>query len=706
MFLWAVIVVGGSGLLIAGIIVTWYRGQAALDAKRITYRLTFPAGLDLDKVALLLSSLTGITKAPVKVPTVQLRPPHGENTLVLEILSTPQELCYLLSFAPELEATVSGHLRGLLPTMGFEQVMSETALSWSVGVELSARRVHEPNPELVPALLSGLRQLGGNQAAICQFVFRPVHYSVSDLDESAFYVLGRLAVRGDYIEAKQSLKHLLNSYRSLQVFSTSLLGTDGLRDVSNRATPYLWPSMVSARALAVSCGLPPVPTAGLKLGGRKLLPPDHVVPEIGLPIAKSNFPGTDRILAFNPEDLAKHVDIVGKTGVGKSVLMANLAVEEMDQGYGVGIIDPHGDLIESILARIPRHRHEDVILFEPARTNYAVGFNIFQGSEAPDVIADQVMAIFKGIYNDSGIYTSNYLRGAIQALASVPGMTLVDLEPFFNDASFRARIISQVEDVFIREMWLRFDRQKPAEQRQQVQPSIHRIQPLLMRPSVRLALGQSENQLDLTMVLKEKKILLVSLPENLGRETAELFGSLFFSRLWSAAQSMAKGERQLFFLHMDEAQKFMNMPQSLDVVLDEARKFKLGLTLAHPGVARLPASMRFAINASTRTKVAFQLSSDDARLVAPEFGSVTVEDLTSLQKREIILKTVNNDETSSAVSGKTLDEGKPTSNPDVLRTRNERIWGRAASEIDKEIMGRQQAKGGGSRPTIGQEEDE
>jgi hypothetical protein len=625
--------------------------------------------------------------------------------LVFEILSTPASLVYLVSLPPQVDRSVKSSLRGALPALGLEPVPAYRA-DWTFAVELRPVELTKPNSNLVGALLTSFRHLREGDAVLAQFIFHPSGHRPEGSDERAFYVAGRIAARGPEARAKELLQDVLSKYQTMEAFSTGLL--EDVEAVNHRATPRLWASLMSPKTLAIVCGLPigGPRIEGLQLGGGRKLPPDNIIPsQGGLPIAMANYPGMERPLNLSAEDLAKHMDVVGRTGVGKSIFMGSLAVEQIKQGYGVGVIDPHGDLIEWLLRRIPDNRRDDVILFEPGRTDHAVGLNIFAGVQSPEVVADQMMAIFKGIYNDQGIYTSNYLRGAIQAVAGVPAMTLVDVPVFLRDARFRARILRQVEDATIRDLWRRFEADNNETQKAAMTlPALNRIQPLLMRSSVRLTLGQSENRLDMARVLRERKVLLVSLPAN-QEETATLSGSLFFSGLWSAATSVPQDERQLYFLHLDEAQRFMNMPQALDTVLEQARKFKLGLDLAHPGVARLSMQMRAAINASTRTKVVFQSGMDDARELAKELG-VEPADIASLNKREVIIKTVVDDRTSNPVTGKTRQEVRPTSDPAEVRRLNDERWARSAREIDEEIMRRQQAAGTGGPPRIGRVDDD
>jgi hypothetical protein len=306
--------------------------------------------------------------------------------------------------------------------------------------------------------------------------------------------------------------------------------------------------------------------------------------------------------------------------------MLKIMLEQMKAKHGVGFVDPTGDGVEDLMCRIPENRWEDVVVVDPTDEQFPVGITVFNRIQDPSVQADNLMAIIAGIYKDNGIYVSNYLRAAIQALASVPGSTLVDVPAFMKDAEFRQQIMDQVDDDELIRIWRHFDTLKESEKENRIAPSLHRVQPLLMRPSVRRTLGQS-NGLDFGQIIREGKILLVSLPKGrIGDDTAILIGSVIVSRIWQEAQARQRGEREpFFFLNIDEAPNFLNNT-SLDTIFAEAAKFGLGLAVANQQESQWPMKERAAIHANTRNKLIFKSSVDDQMIVARTLG-VTPEDV-------------------------------------------------------------------------------
>lgn len=695
--------------------------------RRRTYSLLFPRDFKADAVLALVRSLSGPLEPQLLRPAV---------TIAAEIYADAGGLAFFVTLPRDrdvgLRSLISSHVPGLIlvPTAGSEDRIA--AEPWDDVIEIGTSRAHRPlrldKPEsAVVGLLSAFGNLRTGEALALQWVIagsqprgklstEQATRSWQRQDSGAhnakyaeptFLAVGRLAARGP--NPDQLLARVGGFLASLRTHGVSLQRQRTRTSVTAarlraRAGVLAFPAHLNATEVAAligwPCGRPAVP--GLPISMSRRLPADEHIPRTGLVVARSNYPGSNRLLGFHPDDLVKHLHVQGKTGVGKSVFMVNLAVAQMEAGYGVGLIDPTGDTTHELLERIPPHRRDDVIVFDPTDIAHPVGFNVFAGVENPEVLADQMMAIFHGIYHDNGIYVNNYLRGAIQALCSVPGMTVAEIPAFLTDDRFRASVLDQISDEMLRFTWERFGAQRRTEQMQMVAPAINRIQPLLMRQSVLYTLGQSQNQLDMARIFAERKILVVSLPKGpLGEETAQLFGSLVFARLWQAAMARPRADRHPFFLHIDEAQNFLHMPLPMDQVLDEARKYGFGLTLAHQRESQLPPLLRSAIHANTRTKVYFRLSADDARSVARELGPpIEPEDLVSLGKFEVVIQATTAEVTCPPATAVTLAPAPVTGSAEDLRAIARR-WARPIEEVKTEIIRRQRRSAASVPPPSG-----
>lgn len=705
-------VIGLSASLLGGVVLVRLHQRRRGDRERRVYLASFPRDLPHDAVLNFVRALSGLPAPRLMQPT---------HTVVFDTYADASGIQHYLSIPRNVTAGVEALFRthiagGSLVRVAVDPV---TTTPWDEAVELKTSSARLPlriaRPEATTAtLLSKFAPLADDEAVLMQWVLLRAHAELGSitnlsnaskadadrtrlkekLSEPLFLAVGRVGAKGhkarDHIASVRD--GLASTHAQGMVFRKRAVSSGAARErIHGRVAPLVFPCHLNARevsaVLGFPFGTPNVP--GLPVSRSRQLAATRTIPSRGFVVGKSNFPGDERVLALVPAEQVKHTHIQGKTGTGKSTLITSLVVQQADLGYGVGVIDPTGDLIEDILPRLPRERIDDVVLFDPADTEHPIGFNIFSGTKDPEVVADQLMAIFHGIYKDNGLWANNYLRAAIQTLAAVPGMTLCEVPAFLSDERFRAKVVERLADPMLTDLWHQFDT-RGRERHQLVAPAIHRVQPLLMRRSVRLTLGQSHNQIDMPWVIGEGKILLVNVSKGqIGEETSSLFGSLVFARVWQAAQGRARGNRKPFFLHIDEAQNFVNMPLAIADVLAEARKYGLGLTLAHQHESQLPAAMKAAVHANTRTKIMFQLSAEDAKTAAKELGPpIEPEDLVSLGRYEVVMQTSTDERTSPPATARTLPPIAPRVSAEAVRAASRRQWSKRTSDVEQELSGR------------------
>ncbi len=686
--------------------------QRKVGPEYSTYRLTFPRETPKDAALNLMWALAGVTM-------------RRNQAFVYETYGNSKGWWQYLSVAPSQTASIEQLLRANVKGVFIEpQDLPET--EWADGMELALTDMYRPlnlgDPGgAVASILSHFTPLQSDEAVLLQWVFtgagplpktpprRP--WPRKQIDEKAylakvgnhtFLAVCRIAVKGPSPRAK--LKLMGTPFHSLKAdgvkFEDRRVPWRLLEErIARRSVPMNYKIHLTdlelATVLPIPFGAPNVP--GMAQVHTRHIWADDSVPSEGFVFGESTFPGTQRPVAFNPEEMLQHTHYQGLTRSGKSNSMAYLMLEKMKAGHGVGFIDPTGDGVEDLMSRIPESRWDDVVIVDPTDEQFPVGINVFDGAQDPSVRADQLMAIIAGIYKDNGIYVSNYLRAAIQALASVPGSTLVDVPAFMKDSEFRAQIMEQVGDDELVRIWQHFEKLKESEKENRIAPSLHRVQPLLMRPSVRLTLGQS-NGLDFAQILREGKILLVSIPKGrIGDDTAILIGSAVVSRIWQEAQGRRRGEREpYFYLNIDEAPNFLNMPTALDTMFAEASKFGLGLAVANQQEGQWPMKERAAIHANTRNKLIFKTSVDDMLIVARTLG-VTPEDVAGLGQYEAIMRTPN----GSPATVHTRELPPPSVTPEAIRARSRRQWGRPRAQVDAELRARYGAQNENRRPSIG-----
>jgi type IV secretory pathway TraG/TraD family ATPase VirD4 len=345
----------------------------------------------------------------------------------------------------------------------------------------------------------------------------------------------------------------------------------------------------------------------VRVASRRLVVPARV-PLHGRIIGDGNHPASRRPVALDMRDALMHTHLLGPTGVGKSELLANLALADIAAGRAVAVVEPKGDLIEALLTRIPTERERDVVLLDPTDDASPVGLNPLAHG-APDLVADQVLAVFHGLYGDLlGPRSADVLHAGLLTLARSEHATLVALPLLLTNDRLRRRLTADLhDDVALAPFWGWFESLSDAERQQVVSPLMNKLRPFLLRERVRRLLGQAEPRFDLRQLFTERKILLVPLNKGaLGSEGASLIGSLLVAQLWRAAQtrsSIAPERRHPVSVFVDEFQDYLNLPTDLADVLAQARGLSVGLTLAHQHLAQLSPSVRAAVLANARSRL-------------------------------------------------------------------------------------------------------
>ena len=293
------------------------------------------------------------------------------------------------------------------------------------------------------------------------------------------------------------------------------------------------------------------------------------------------------------DDRRRHLHIIGQTGTGKSTAILNLISQDLAMGRGVALLDPHGDLAERALTLIPRKRAHQLVYLNPADLERPIGFNVLDRvhEDHRPVVADGVVSAFRHVWPDSwGPRLEHFLLNSVRALLDAPGQTLLGIPRLLTDDAFRSRIVRLVRDPVVRSFWLNeyasYDRRFLAEANS---PILNKIGRVLSAPAVRNIIAQPKSTIDLRQMMDEGRILIVNLSKGaLGEGTAHLLGALITTGLAHAALSradMPEHERRVFHLYADEFQSFAT--ESFALILSEARKYGLTLTLGHQYLGQL-----------------------------------------------------------------------------------------------------------------------
>jgi GTPase SAR1 family protein len=376
---------------------------------------------------------------------------------------------------------------------------------------------------------------------------------------------------------------------------------------------------------------------------------------------ETNFRGQHQSFGIRLPDRRAHMYIIGKTGVGKSTLIETLIRHDLTAGHGLALLDPHGDLVERVLAAIPEQRRSDLIYFNVPDTTNPLGFNPLQRvpESKRSLAAGGMLSVFKHLWDESwGPRLEHILRNALLALLDQPSATLADILLLLSDRRFRGNALGHIRSEQVRNFWKDEFESYPVRLRAEaIAPVQNKVGAFLADPILNRILTQQRSSFRLRNVMDQNKILLVNLAKGMiGSDTSSLLGSLIVARLGLAAMSRADTEetkRKDFFLYLDEFHNYMTL--GLAEMLSELRKYKLDVILAHQYLAQLPLLMRDAIFGNVGTLIAFRVGAVDAELLAQEFSPLfETSDLINLPNYHIYLKLMIQGSVSQPFSAKTI----------------------------------------------------
>jgi hypothetical protein len=380
--------------------------------------------------------------------------------------------------------------------------------------------------------------------------------------------------------------------------------------------------------------------AGVEVGAsREILVPRHVARE-GRRLFVGRDASGERPVALSPEAARHHVAVIGTSGVGKSVLLAQGIVSDVEHGFAGAVIDPKADLIETVLARIkPEHAHRIVVL-DPAASRVP-GVAVLAGGD-PDMRAEALTGAIRSAFPAEawGVRTDYYLRLAIRTLAEVPGATLADIGPLFFDEPFRRAAIATLRDPFLVSAWQSYAALSAGAQAEHLQAPMARIMALLARPKVRAILASPDPKLDVARLFRERKWLLVSLaPGVLGESGAAIVGAALMYVIWSAIErrvTLPPAKRHPIFLYVDELATLTNgLPFSFELLAERARGLGAGLTVAIQTLGRIPEPTRSALIGNVASLITFRAGADEAQRLARQLPGLADADVMALGRFEV-----------------------------------------------------------------------
>ncbi len=700
------------------------------------FRLSFPNDLDADQIE---SFLVGLSAQP------RGRVPH----IVFSVKASPSEVCWTITADERTATSLVSLLRAHLPAVGVAAIDTKKPTSGNQSetkrraIELGMSGVRLPfhtdrAQGLAATFLATTETLRSGEDLEMQWVVGPLlpyrlpEVSRTDRRQSftpteiarkqvspVVGAVGRIAVRAH------------GSSRQLRLMSASLgalniISRPGVR-LRRRFWPswfvdrrmegmrppwFEWPCALNAAELSQLIAWPvgaPV-VRGVTYSGTRVLPfaaselrPSRA--DSARVLGEATYAGRGGLVTLSPKDALQHLHIVGPTGSGKSTVIARLAVQDIEAGRGVILIEPKGDLVDDVLARIPQHRLCDVVVLDPSDIERPVGLNILRASASAELSADSVVFLIKSLNKESwGPRTEDVLNTAVLTLARSPKLTLAELPALLTNERFRRTATSRLaDDPQLGEFWTWFNSLSTAERLQVVSPVLNKVRPFAMRASLRRTLGQSEPTFSVNDVFTQRKILLVQLrPGLLGPNVSGLIGSLVVAEVWRATQARSAinaDRRHPVMVYVDEFQKFTHLTTDLSDVLAEARSLGVGLTIAHQHLGQLSPSTKAAVLANARSRVVFRTNVEDGAVLANHLGGgLRAPDLQGLPTYGAYVRTVS---ANGPGSIRTLELPKPLVDPAKVRAISRFRYGLEGAQVEAELYDRRspggEAKSGGRR---------
>ncbi|HEU5004826.1 MAG TPA: type IV secretion system DNA-binding domain-containing protein [Candidatus Saccharimonadales bacterium] len=410
----------------------------------------------------------------------------------------------------------------------------------------------------------------------------------------------------------------------------------------------------------------------------------------------TNFRGDNTIFGILRADRGRHVYILGQTGTGKSGGLELLTLSDIYYDQGFAVIDPHGDYAQHILRFIPERRLDDVIYFNPADTEFPIGFNPLEISD-PSLkghISSELVGVLKRLFADSwGPRLEYILRYTLLALLDYPNSTMLDITRMLTDKKFRKDVISYIDDPVVKNFWVtEFASWNDKFAAEAVAPVLNKVGAFTANPMIRNIIGQPKSTFNIRKIMDEGKILVVNLSRGLmGEDNAGILGAMMVTKIQLAAMGRAdmhEHERRPFYLYVDEFQNFAT--DSFAVILSEARKYGLNLTVANQYISQMSEAVRDAVFGNVGTIVSFRISPDDApflqKYFEPQFEAA---DLIQQHSRFFVTTMMINGEKAPAFSAKTLNLPQPPEDvtKQIIELSRQRYSGRR-QEVEEAVRER------------------
>jgi hypothetical protein len=688
---------GGGSAMLVGIATREHVQAERMRASRVRLSTRYPLDLEAAQVVAIWNGLAGLPRT---------------TELVTEVVATEGKITHSLLVPEAMSESVRAALTGAVPSLRVAEADACPSQAATLTLRLFVQTpsfLSASDPENVSrSILSSLANLRKGEMAALRWALSPgsprprrepadpTHRQkeiarawAAKTATPGFTASGLLVIRAaTRTRAREIASHVESVLRSRRGL------TGGVRVTYERGSRTLGSLPVVRRSsgfLAVSEIVPLLalplgePVPGVEVGAaRELLVPRHVSRE-GRRLFIGRDTSGERPVALTPQAASHHVAVVGPSGVGKSVLMANSILSDIEAGRGGVAIDPKSDLVESVLQRAkPEHADRIVVLDAGDDTRPVAGLDVLRGGDL-DARADTLIRTFKAMFPEWGIRSETFGRLGIRTLSETPGATLMDLGRLFADEGYRRAAVARLNDEFLRQSWAQqYESLSPGARVDVIQAPMSRVMALLSRPRVRAVVASPDPKIDVGRLLAEKRFLLVSLAPGALGEAAPLIGSAAMLATWNAIEarvSLRPEERHLVSVYIDELATVANgLPSDIELVAERARGLGASLTVAFQTVGRIAEPARSAILGNLATLITFRAGATEAPVLARELPGITPSDLQALGAYEVAARVgTGGGSAVSVVTGRTEPLPPVTGQAAVIRDRSATRYGSTPS---------------------------
>lgn len=435
----------------------------------------------------------------------------------------------------------------------------------------------------------------------------------------------------------------------------------------------------------------------------KQAPPPAVMAEKGLTLGHNVYRGEDAVIRLERNDRRRHLYTIGQTGTGKSAFLGELIKQDIKNGEGVCIIDPHGDLVEDALGCVPRERAEDVILFDPSNTQKPIGLNLLEYDpnypEQKTFVINEMIKIFDKLYDlktTGGPMFEQYMRNAMLLIMEDPesGSTLIEISKVLADAEFRRYKLSKCKNYIVTHFWKKEAEKAGGEAAlaNMVPYITSKLNQFISNDTMRPIIGQQHSSINFRKIMDSQKIILVNLSKGrIGEMNAYLLGLVIVGKILIASLSrtdIPQEERKDFYLYIDEFQNFTT--DSISTILSEARKYRLCLNMAHQFLGQLPEEIQKSVFGNVGTMISFRIGPEDAEFVTKQFAPVFNEqDLINIDNYNAYVKLMISGTVSRGFNMTTYPPTKGSREiAETIKQLSMLKYGKDRSVVEREIMER------------------